>query len=70
MQLFFILNSAEHKFILVINVKMPKFSGGIIAFISMILRNNCDDLSLRISGVLAILIFMSNLKFMLSCVEY
>ena len=32
---FFILNSAEHKFILLINVKMPTIVG-ILTFISMI----------------------------------
>ena len=33
---FFMLNSAEHKFILLINVKMPTIADGILTFISRI----------------------------------
>ena len=60
-KLFFILNSAEHKLILLINVKMPTIVG-ILTFISMI-NTTSERLKARYFFICRYFSFYEQLKF-------
>ena len=65
---FYMLNSAEHEFILLINVKMPTIVG-ILTFISMINKTS-ESLKARKVNIFQYYSFMSGLIFVISWVKH